>query len=77
MSKWEKANALLPRDQRRPKPRKPEAANGNDGIVVGGGKGDGVSAKDYNDAAFATFMEQGREECPHCGRKVGQRTSQK
>ncbi|KNC96082.1 uncharacterized protein SPPG_09541 [Spizellomyces punctatus DAOM BR117] len=65
LAKWDARNALLPKEQRRPRPRPPNAGgSGNDAVAVGG-----LSTQDYNDAAFATFMDQGREECPNCSRK--------
>ncbi|KAJ3155949.1 hypothetical protein HDU89_005512 [Geranomyces variabilis] len=63
IEKWDKANAALPRDQRRPRPKPPQAD-----AKIGGGAGAGMTAQEYNDAAFQTFMKEGREECPNCGR---------
>ncbi|KAJ3039943.1 hypothetical protein HDV00_011609 [Rhizophlyctis rosea] len=67
MAKWDAQNKLLPKEQRRPRPKKPTLGGadfGNDAVKVGGG-----SAADYNDAARSAFMEEGREPCPNCGRK--------
>ncbi|KAJ3158153.1 hypothetical protein HDU86_003105 [Geranomyces michiganensis] len=61
IEKWDKANAALPRDQRRARPKPPLGD-----AKIGGGAG--MSAQEYNDAAFQTFMKEGREECPNCGR---------
>ncbi|TPX57645.1 hypothetical protein PhCBS80983_g03677 [Powellomyces hirtus] len=65
IEKWDKQNAALPREQRRTRPKPPQASSGNDGVGVGG---KGMTAQEYNDAAFNTFMNEGREECPNCGR---------
>ncbi|KAI8822025.1 uncharacterized protein EV422DRAFT_413905 [Fimicolochytrium jonesii] len=63
IEKWDKQNAALPRDQRRTRPKPPQLV-GNDGTPVGGK----MTAGEYNEAAFQTFMNEGREECPNCGR---------
>ncbi|KAJ3055759.1 hypothetical protein HK097_009412 [Rhizophlyctis rosea] len=69
MTKWDAQNKLLPKEQRRPRPKKPVAGGadfGNDSMRVGGG---GMGAAEYNDAARSAYMEEGREPCPNCGRK--------
>ncbi|KAJ3185948.1 hypothetical protein HDU85_000862 [Gaertneriomyces sp. JEL0708] len=69
IAKFDAANAKLPKEQRRTRPKRPVVGDtGNDAVAVGGSGGT-LSASAYNDAAFATFMNEGREECPNCGRK--------
>ena len=53
--KWNKDQAHLPKSQRLPLPPLPTI--------------DPASTKSGNDAAFATYLEHSRKECPNCSRK--------
>ena len=60
LEKFDKEQALLPKSKRRVL-IKPQL---QDLPINGGNQADAM-----NDAAYAAYMEQGREECQNCGRK--------
>ncbi|KAJ3062182.1 hypothetical protein HDU98_001915 [Podochytrium sp. JEL0797] len=78
IEKWEKAQSILPKEQRRPRPQKPvpiRPAAGADGTSPGGSSTASPSAKEmeaYNAAALDAYLETGRVECQNCGRKFEQ-----
>ena len=56
-SKWETSQAHLPKSKRLALPAKPS----DDRPLTG--------SDTYNEAAFASYLDHSRQECPHCGRK--------
>jgi DNA-directed RNA polymerase subunit RPC12/RpoP len=64
IEKWEAKQQLLPKSQRKARPQRP--------IVEPPlpGKTDTDSKQQYNDQAFAKYLEESRYPCSVCGRKV-------
>lgn len=73
LCKWHKENDKMPRDRRRPVPVRPAAISPTAG-VGGGAPGDKAAVGYFetaaNEAARQAFLEQARDPCPNCGRKV-------
>ena len=65
--KFEAEQMLLPREQRRNLPSKPEVLKG------GGASGQGrpMSLDEQNQAVADNYLENVRVPCPNCGRKFG------
>ncbi|ORY39315.1 hypothetical protein BCR33DRAFT_768674 [Rhizoclosmatium globosum] len=69
IEKWERSQAALPKDQRRPRPTKPVPIQPSSAASAA------QNAKDleaYNAAARDAYLETARVECQNCGRKFEQ-----
>ena len=55
IEKFEREQAKLPKDQRRPLPKEPETNAA-------------LTREQYNEAAYKEFMDSGRQPCPNCRR---------
>ena len=65
LEKWHKQHACLPKSMRRPVPVKPDVSSFD--APIKGGEDHAVA---FNEAARQAFLEQGRDSCPNCTRKV-------
>lgn len=70
IEKYVAAQKKLPTSQRRPLPTKPrvlaQAQDSETGAII---KLNNSELEELHENSFQTFMEEGREACPHCGRK--------
>ncbi|KAI8829188.1 hypothetical protein BJ741DRAFT_623726 [Chytriomyces cf. hyalinus JEL632] len=66
IERWEKTQAALPKDQRRPRPQKPQA------ISPSSTAKSPAELEAYNAAAQAAYLDTARAECQNCGRKFAQ-----